>query len=421
MLLIRQFPHRSARPLLCCLCPKGSAALRPVHDPHSPASSPVVGPLLAPNRRRPIGDGSGGVRVPALRSFSSASSGAPRSPRIVSPSVSSAPAQGSARAAASRVVGANMRFIDIGANLLDDMYGGMYNDKQCHPADLSSVLDRAWAAGLQRLIITAGSLSEARRALELAKTDKRLFCTVGCHPTRCREFEGHPGGPDAYLQELLSVLREGQAAGKVVAVGECGLDYDRLHFCDAETQRKYFEAQFLLARESGLPMFLHLRAAADDFLDIVRRHAADFPRGGVVHSFDGSADEAARILELPQLAIGLNGCSLKTDDNLSVVSSLPLERIMIETDCPWCEIRPTHAGRKYVSAAALAGPGGAKDRKKHDPGCQVKSRNEPANIRLVLEVIAGVKGLTDMEALSEQIYGNTAAMFFPEAPTHGST
>ncbi|GIL53311.1 hypothetical protein Vafri_8943 [Volvox africanus] len=307
-----------------------------------------------------------------------------------------------------------MRFIDIGANLLDDMYDGRYNDKQYHPPDLTSVLNRAWAAGLQRLIITAGSLTEARKALALAKTDDRLFCTVGCHPTRCGEFKSHAGGAEAYLQELLAVLREGQASGKVVAVGECGLDYDRLHFCDAETQKKYFEAQFELARESGLPMFLHLRAAADDFLEIVQRHAADFPRGGVVHSFDGTTDEAKRILELPHLAIGLNGCSLKTEDNLAVVAALPLERIMIETDCPWCDIRPTHAGRKHLSAESLVGLSGAKDRKKHDPSCQVKSRNEPANIRLVLEVIAGVKGVTDLDAMAEQIYGNTAAMFFPE-------
>ncbi|GFR44457.1 hypothetical protein Agub_g5717, partial [Astrephomene gubernaculifera] len=307
-----------------------------------------------------------------------------------------------------------MRFIDIGANLLDDMYGGQYNDKSYHPPDLTAVLQRAWAAGVSRLIITAGSLEESRRALQLAQTDERLFCTVGCHPTRCGEFEAHPGGPQAYMQELAAVLREGQRLGKVVAVGECGLDYDRLHFCDAPSQRRHFEGQFQLARESGLPMFLHLRAAAGDFLDIVRRHAADMPRGGVVHSFDGSAEEAAAVLQLPQLAIGLNGCSLKSEANLAVVATLPTERIMIETDCPWCEIRPTHAGRKFLSPAALAGSSGAKDRKKHSAGCQVKSRNEPANIRQVLEVIAGVKGITELEPLAEQIYTNTAAMFFPE-------
>lgn len=308
-----------------------------------------------------------------------------------------------------------MRFIDIGANLLDDMYVGQYNDKPYHPPDLDAVLSRAWAAGLQRLIITAGSLAEAKRALELAEKDERLYCTVGCHPTRCGEFDAHPGGPEAYLQELLAVLKEGQARGKVVAVGECGLDYDRLHFCDQETQKRHFEAQFRLAKESGLPMFLHLRAAADDFLDIVSRHVSDMPRGGVVHSFDGSAEEAARILQHQQLAIGINGCSLKTEANLEVVAGLPLERIMLETDCPWCEIRPTHAGRKHVSPAALAGTQAAKDRKKHSPDCQVKSRNEPANIRQVLEVVAGVKGVTDLEGAAEQIARNTEAMFFPTA------
>ncbi|PNH09651.1 putative deoxyribonuclease TATDN1 [Tetrabaena socialis] len=167
--------------------------------------------------------------------------------------------------------------------------------------------------------------------------------------------------------------------------------------------------------------FLHLRAAAGDFLDIVRQHAAHFPLGGVVHSFDGAADEARRILAKPQLASGLNGCSLKTEDNLAVVAGLPLERIMLETDCPWCEVRPTHAGRRHVSAAALAGTASAKDRKKHSPECQVKSRNEPANIRQglvfpgrqVLEVVAGSQESEDVGAVAEAVYGNTLAMFFP--------
>jgi TatD DNase family protein len=70
----------------------------------------------------------------------------------------------------------------------------------------------------------------------------------------------------------VQVLAEGAACKKVVAVGECGLDYDREQFCDRATQKRFFAAQFELVRESGLPMFLHMRAACDDFIEILAAH-----------------------------------------------------------------------------------------------------------------------------------------------------
>lgn len=76
------------------------------------------------------------------------------------------------------------RYIDIGANLTDDMYQGMYNDKTYHAPDLEIVLKRAFAAGVERIIVTAGDLEQSKAALKLAQTDPRLFFTVGCHPTR---------------------------------------------------------------------------------------------------------------------------------------------------------------------------------------------------------------------------------------------
>eukprot|EP00887_Chlorella_sp_A99_P000630 scaffold5.g630.t1 len=303
------------------------------------------------------------------------------------------------------------RYIDIGANLLDEAFQGRYNgqDKQYHAPDLPAVLQRAWDAGVERIIITAGSLHEARAALALARTDERLFSTVGVHPTRCGKFESHPGGPQAYLEELEAVLREGAAEGKVVAVGEAGLDYDRLHFCDAATQRTWFAAQFRLAAASRLPMFLHLRAAAADFLEIWQQHEADCPAGGVVHSFDGSAAELQQLLRHPQLRIGINGCSIKSEANLEVMAAVPLDRLLLETDSPWCEIRPSHAGFKHVQTKYEA-----KDRKKHEAGKMVKSRNEPACIAQVLEVVAGHRGIADKQQLSEQIWDNTTRLFFPE-------
>ncbi|PRW59015.1 deoxyribonuclease TATDN1 [Chlorella sorokiniana] len=287
------------------------------------------------------------------------------------------------------------------------MYSGCYNGKEYHAPDLQPVLQRAFEAGVERLIITAGNLEEARKALALARTHERLYSTVGVHPTRCGEFEAHPGGPDAYMAELQEVLRDGMSDGKVVAVGETGLDYDRLHFCDAATQRTYFARQFELARSSGLPMFLHLRAAAAAFLDIVHQHADAFP-AGVVHSFDGSLEELQQILQHDKLSIGINGCSLKAEENLQVMAAVPVERLLLETDCPWCEIRPSHAGSKYVQTKWEA-----KDKKKQEEGKLVKSRNEPCCIVQVLEVVAGHRGIADRQQLAEQVYGNTLRLFFP--------
>lgn len=163
---------------------------------------------------------------------------------------------------------------------------------------------------------------------------ERLFCTVGVHPTRCGDFESYSDGPEAYLQALLKLAVEGSNEKKVVAIGECGLDYDRcvfldlfvgstvccdvqsthgthgnalglcrLHFCDKDTQRKYFRQQFQLAAATRLPMFLHLRAAADDFMQILSEERSSMA-AGVVHSFDGTTAEVESLLKFNDIYIG---------------------------------------------------------------------------------------------------------------------
>ncbi len=116
------------------------------------------------------------------------------------------------------------------------MYQGLYHGSRKHEPDLQDVLDRSFAHGMHKIVVTGGSLEDSQRAIQLARTNDSLYCTVGCHPTRCLEFDSNPEGPDAYLGEMEALITENRE--KVVAVGECGLDYDRLHFCDKETQKK---------------------------------------------------------------------------------------------------------------------------------------------------------------------------------------
>lgn len=295
-----------------------------------------------------------------------------------------------------------MKFIDIGANLSDSVYQGCYHGKQSHEGDLIHVIKRAKESGVDKIIVTGGSLKDSKNALEVAQADESLFCTVGCHPTRTLEFEAEGEDPDAYLRKLIELANSNR--DKVVAAGEMGLDFDRLQFSPKEAQLKYFEKQIDFVSDTKLPVFFHCRAAHEDFCNIVRRHRDSIP-GGVVHSFTGTKDEAAAIVELG-FYIGINGCSLKTQENIDAMCSIPSESLMIETDCPYCDIRQTHAGHKYVKTLFES-----KKKEKFDPKFCVKSRNEPCTILQVLEVMSGARD-EDPQALADVMFKNTMDLFF---------
>lgn len=296
-----------------------------------------------------------------------------------------------------------MRVFDIGANLVDDMFKGVYRSKGIHPQDLLGVLRRARQHGVTDVMITASHLRDTLDALEMVKqhsstsSSVRLSTTVGVHPCTALEFEKNANYLDALKQQLTNP--------RVIAVGECGLDYDRLDYCPVAKQLEYFELQFELAETSNLPMFLHMRAAANDFIDVVGRNRHRF-RHGVVHSFTDSWETAQRLLELG-LFIGINGCSLKTGMGVEVVRRLPLDKLMVESDAPWCEMRASHAGTAFTGGYKL---GGSVDKSRHDIELMVKGRNEPCATRLVLEAIAGIKGIP-IEELAEQVYLNTTSIF----------
>uniref|UniRef100_A0A804RHU7 Sodium/hydrogen exchanger 2 n=1 Tax=Zea mays TaxID=4577 RepID=A0A804RHU7_MAIZE len=152
-------------------------------------------------------------------------------------------------------------------------------------------------------------------------------------------------------------------------------------------QKKYFEKQFELSEAVKLPIF----------------------PVGVTHSFTDLAEDWDRLLSFENMFIGVNGCSLKTNENLEVLRGIPVERLMIEIDSPYCDIINTHARSPYVKSVWPS-----KKKEKYEPDSTVKGRNEPCLVRQVLEVVVGSKGISGVEGLSRTLYHNTCRLFFPQ-------
>ncbi|KAL4878564.1 hypothetical protein BJY04DRAFT_209238 [Aspergillus karnatakaensis] len=301
-----------------------------------------------------------------------------------------------------------LRYVDIGINLSDPVFKGKYHGKQVHDDDLDDIIQRARDVGCQKFMVTGSDLEESKHAIEIAqKYPGFCFATVGIHPCQAKHFDEFPGGPEKLLDEIRSLAVEAKNAGHAVAFGEFGLDYDRLFLSAKEPQLKYFEAQLELAVEIQLPLFLHSRAAGEDFERLLAPRLERLPKRGLVHSFTGTLEEMERLVALG-LDIGVNGCSLKTEENLEVVKAIPLDRIQIETDGPWCEIRPSHASSKFLAGAPPL-PKAVK-KEKWQKGLMVKGRNEPVAIAQVAHVIAGVKGIS-VEEVCEAAWLNSIKMF----------
>jgi TatD DNase family protein len=265
---------------------------------------------------------------------------------------------------------------------------------------LNQVLSRSFDSGVNSIIVTAGNLKESKAAQEFCssiQTPVSLYTTVGIHPTNANQ------GQNSKIYDELIILA---AHPKVVAIGEFGLDYDRLEFCSKEIQKTTFIKQLSIVKSCQKPMFLHCRNAAQDLISILKEYH-DYWSEGVVHSFDGTLQEAQEFMSMG-LYIGINGCSLKTAENLDIVSQLPLSKIMIESDAPWCGIKKTHASFQLsplLSAVPLV------KKEKFLLGSRVKDRNEPASCLDILHVLSKLFQ-RPLEELSETIYQNTVKCFF---------
>ncbi|KAL5329884.1 hypothetical protein ACEPPN_003404 [Leptodophora sp. 'Broadleaf-Isolate-01'] len=299
-----------------------------------------------------------------------------------------------------------LQFADVAVTYTADEFQGIYRGKKYHESDFSAVLDRARDIGCSKIMLTTMTLKGARENLQICRKFPDIcYMTLGVHPYHASEFyqEGDQ------VTELRDLGRELIAANErsLVAFGEIGLDYDNLNRADKESQQRAFRDQLEIAVEFQLPLFLHVRAACDDFISIISPYLPKLKSLGLVHSFVGTKEEMLRLVDLG-FHISVNGVSFQTDDLLDMVKHIPLTHLQLETDAPWCEISTKSPAMKYLVDASSLPP--SKKHGKFVEGQMVKGRNEPCTIARVARVVAGAKGMSLYE-IAEVAWKNSTDMF----------
>jgi TatD DNase family protein len=227
-----------------------------------------------------------------------------------------------------------MELIDIGANLTHSSF----------QHDLDEVITDANKVGVSRIIVTGASDEGNVQALDLArKYPGRLFATAGVHPH-------HAGDYNDGSREL---ILEHARFKEVVAIGETGLDYNR-NYSPHPSQKSVFESQLQVAVEAQKPVFMHLRDAYDDFIEILRKYRDKIP-AAVAHCFTGTEKELQGLLDM-DLFIGITGwiCDERRGHHLhEFIHKIPSNRLMLETDSPYLlprDLRPKPKDRRNVPA-----------------------------------------------------------------------
>jgi TatD DNase family protein len=252
--------------------------------------------------------------------------------------------------------------IDIGANLTH----ASFRD------DLGDVVARARAAGVETIVVTGTTVADSLVACGIAEKHA-LYATAGVHPHHARDCN------DATIDSLKSISRH----PRVVAIGECGLDFNR-NYSPHPDQEKWFVAQAELALSLDMPLFLHSRDAHPRFSEILRTHKIE---NGVAHCFTGEKEELHAYLDLG-LHIGITGwiCDERRGKHLlALVRDIPPERLLIETDAPYLtprDMRPQPKAR----------------------------RNEPAFLPHVLKAVARALG-RPAEAVAAETSANARRFF----------
>jgi TatD DNase family protein len=294
-------------------------------------------------------------------------------------------------------------------------FAGVYRNKQYHPADFQHVLSRASAAGVKKIMLTGMASSDITTNAEIARSrPSECSMTVGVHPYHAAEPYAASSDGTAYYSAMITAMTDIQIAspGLVTAFGELGLDYDHLDHADKTTQLRCFtdQLELFVSHQFDLPLFLHCRAAFDDFVTTITPFLSHLPRRGLVHSFVGTEAQMRTLVSMG-LDVSVNGFSFKDRESLLMVASLPLSHLQLETDAPWGIIQPSSevAKRYLVNAKPLPA---SKKKDKWSAETMVKERNETCAMAQVAFVVAGLKAVS-VEQVTDAAWQNSISMFWP--------
>ncbi|MFJ7756175.1 TatD family hydrolase [Peribacillus muralis] len=243
------------------------------------------------------------------------------------------------------------------------------NAEQFHE-DLEEVIERAKEAGVNNMVVVGFDRPTIKRAMELVETYDFMYAAVGWHPVDAIDM----------TEDDLQWIEELTNHPKVVAIGEMGLDY---HWDKSpkDIQKEVFRKQIRLAKKVGLPIIIHNRDATADIVNILKEEEASSV-GGIMHCFSGSAETALECVDM-NFYISLGGpVTFKNAKKpKEVAAAVPLDRLLIETDCPYLAPHPFRG-----------------------------KRNEPSYVKLVAEQIAEIKQLS-IEEVSKTTTENAKKLF----------
>lgn len=213
-------------------------------------------------------------------------------------------------------------------------------DTHCHLTfeplvdDVHAVIERSREAGVTRWITVGTMLADSRKAVELAARHEHMYATVGIHPHDAKEAD----------EQAMDALRQIARADTVVAIGETGLDF-HYNFSKQPDQKRVFAAHLDLARELDLPVIVHSRNAFDETVDILDRHGGGL-RGVVFHCYGGTARQAEQLLERGYHISFTGVVTFKNAEAARQAARVvPLDRLMLETDCPYMSPEPMRKQR----------------------------------------------------------------------------